>query len=201
MRVPPTSVLLDPHPQGVYRVISLHAPPMGTIVDLCCGEARWTHHLERAGGYRVVRCDVRRGSRAHVLCDLRAPPFRRGVFDVVMADLPYPFYRGKSYRVRLKSVDEYVGLLDDVGETANKLLRPRGVLAVKTYDFWRSDEMTPGLWAVHDSLSWQGFVAVDVVVLFLKSLIYPPGHYRRALRAHEYLAIYRKGEGDPRPGR
>jgi len=188
---PPTSIILDPYPQGVYRIISLHRPPPATVVDLCCGKARWTYWIERIGGYKVVLCDKRRRSRAHVQCDLRFPPFRDGVFDVVMADLPYPFYKGKAYGPPCKSVKEYSNLLLSVGHTSHQLLRDDGILVVKTSDFWKSNVMIPGLWIVHEVLRGL-FKAVDVAVLFLKTLIYSPGQYRRALRCHNYLVVYRK---------
>jgi len=185
---PVTSFLLDVFPVATYRIVRLHRPPPATVVDLACGPSSWTLWLEKVGGYRVTRCDISPRARLNLRADFRSPPLRDGAFDVVMADLPFPFYRGDRYG-GLESVKDYVSLLRELARTAKSLLRDRGVLLVKTSDFWHSREMVPGMWLVHRVLR-KSYVARDIVCLIIKPFLFSPGRFRRALRVHNYVMVY-----------
>jgi len=187
---PPTSLLFDVFPIAVYRIVRLHKPPPARIVDMCCGPSSWTLWLEKVGGYEVVKCDITKEARLNIRCDLRHPPFQAHCFDVVMADLPFPFYEGKRYG-GLKTVEEYEDMLKALRGSTLRLLREDGILVVKTSDFWHSREMTPGIWIVHSVLK-EMFTALVVVCLLLKPFVFSPGQFKRALRTHNYAMIYRR---------
>jgi len=190
--IPPTSILIDSFPMAVYRVVKLHCRPGGLIIDLCSGPGRWTYIIRMSREYKVVMCDRDAEARIDVLCDLRLPPFREAVTDIVLADLPYPFFKGRAYKVSLKRVEDYAELLRWVRDSSLALLRNGGKLFLKTSEFYESKEMTPGVWLVHNVM--KGLLTlIDVIVLFTKPWIYPCGRFRRAIRMHNYLCIYRKG--------
>jgi len=193
MTLPPTSILIDSYPLAIYRIVRFHSPPPRLIIDLCSGEGRWTYLMRMAGEYQVVMCDKEKGARIHVLCDLRAPPFREEIADVIMADLPYPFFKGKAYKIRLRTVDEYVDLVKGVRASALSLLRSGGKLIMKTSEFYRRSKVVPGIWLIHDVMG-SSLDLVDVVVLFTKPWIYLMGNFKRAVRMHNYLVVYQKRE-------
>ena len=191
MSAPPLSIAFDPYPIAVYRVVSHYVKPPATVVDLCCGEARWTLWLERDARYRVIRCDLSGSARCDVVSDLASPPFRHGVADCVLADLPYPYHRARGYRARVRDLGEYSSLLRAVCRSATWLLRPRGFLALKTADFWESESMYPGIWAVHGAMK-DRFDLRDVVVLALKPWIHRMGEFKHSIRMHNYLLVYQR---------
>jgi len=170
--------------------VSFYVKPPALGLDPCSGPGGWSYWIRHVGGYELLQCDVEGRERVGVVCDLRHPPFRSGCFDFVLADPPFPFYRGKRYG-GLRSVEEYSDILAGIGRLCARCLRPGGYLFLKTSDFWREGEMFPGIHLVHEAL--KGVLScVDVVVAHIKPFRYLPGRFKRSVRIHNYLVVYRK---------
>jgi len=107
--IPITSILVNSYPIALSRVLHYFKPPPARGVDACCGTGIWSYWIRKhMPGYSLVTCDlVRRGKlKPDVLCDLSCMPFKHLAFDFLIADLPFPWKKGKRYG-GLSSIEEF----------------------------------------------------------------------------------------------
>jgi tRNA G10 N-methylase Trm11 len=135
--------------------------------------------------------------------DFRDLPYEDGSFDVVVLDPPYSHDPGKgmgantAYRNRETTAglnhDGIVRLYADGMKEARRVLRPRGILLVKTQDEIESSKQRMTHIEIHDHALLLGMTVEDLFVMVRPAAPPVQQDQKHARKNHSYLWVFGRG--------
>ncbi len=182
-------------------VLALYAKEGDRILDATYGKGVFWKNVDTSK-YKFTSNDLMTEAEDHF--DFRALPYFPDSFDMVVLDPPYAYSPKNTMKasiagcyqnntsVDISNMDAVLKLYVDGIAEARRILRPKGILVVKSQDIIQSGKQW---WMHHTLMTQDGFICEDLLVLVQTSIPandpkWTQQHHAR--KNHSFFIVLRK---------